>query len=44
MNTENKLVLPQPSTDYLKNSFHAVELSCGTTYPQEFGQATSLKE
>ena len=43
-NTGNKLVLPQPSTDYLKNSFHAVELSCGTTYPQEFGQATSLKE
>ena len=33
-NTENKLVLPKPRTDYLKRSFFCTaELTCGTTYP-----------
>ena len=31
--TENKLVLPQPQTDYLKRRFLTAELTCRTTYP-----------
>ena len=33
-NTEYKIVLPQPRTDYLKRSFFCTaELTCGTTSP-----------
>ena len=31
-NTQNKFILPEPQADYLKRSFSATELSCGTTY------------
>ena len=32
-NTENKLALPQPRTNYLRKASVIVELSCGTAYP-----------
>ena len=43
-NTENKLVLPQPRTDYLKRSFLYSAAQFRNNLPIELRQATSLNE
>ena len=43
-NTENKLVLPQPRTDYLKRSFSYSGAQLWNNLPTELRQASSLNE
>jgi len=42
-NTENKLALTQPRTNYLKKNSLTAEPGCGTAYPVTVVQATSLR-
>ena len=43
-NTENKWGLPQPRTDYLKNSFLYSEAQLWDTLPLELRQVTSFND
>ena len=44
-NTENKLVLPLPCTNYLKKSFsYSGAISCGTAYIHDLRSADSLND
>ena len=43
-NTENKLVLPQPRTDYLKSFFFYSGVQLWNNLPTELRLATSLSE
>ena len=43
-NTENKLVLPQPRTDYLRRRISCSEVQLWNNLPTELRQATFLSE